>query len=110
MDINNFTEKDILIISPEGRIDSTNSNEFESSTMSMSADMQKIAIDFTNIKYISSAGLRSILVIAKEMNKSNRKFVIFGMNSSIKDVFDMAGFSSVIKTSGTKDDAIAILN
>ncbi len=110
MDILSFIENDILFLIPEGRIDSTNATLFEENVLSVLSKAQKVAIDFSKINYISSAGLRAVLIVAKEINKSSRKLALYGMNSSIKDVFDMAGFSTVIPTTSLKEDVIGILS
>lgn len=106
MELTNFKENEILFLNPVGRIDTTTSGDFQSKSLALIQNETKVALDFSKVNYISSAGLRAILVLAKELNKSNGKFLIFEMNSSIKDIFDMAGFSSIIKIVAGKDDAI----
>jgi anti-anti-sigma factor len=105
MELINFIENNIVFIVPEGRIDTTNSNDFQNLVSTIINEQNKVALDFAKINYISSAGLRAILMLAKQTSQNNGKFVIYSMNDNIKDIFDMAGFSSIIKIVKTKDDA-----
>ena len=106
MEIANLKENGVLLIIPEGRIDTTTASDFQTKAMELSADEVKVALDFSKVNYISSAGLRSVLVLAKEMNKKKGDFKIYAMNDNIKDIFDMAGFSSIINIVKTKEEAI----
>jgi len=65
--------------------------------LELTAGVLKTAIDFSKVNYISSAGLRAVLVIAKDFNAKGGKILIYGMNDSIKDIFDMSGFTTIIK-------------
>jgi anti-anti-sigma factor len=92
---NNFDS--IEVVKVTGRIDSITSGELQIKLMEkLSLGTTRMAIDFAEVNYISSAGLRVILVIAKEIKKSEGELVIYSMLNSIKDVFDMSGFSSII--------------
>jgi anti-anti-sigma factor len=106
MEITNLKENGVLLIIPEGRIDMTTASDFQTKAMELSAGEQKVALDFSKVNYISSAGLRSVLVLAKEMNKKKGDLQIYSMNDSIRDIFDMAGFSSIIKIVKTKEEVI----
>jgi anti-anti-sigma factor len=106
MELANLIENGTCYLFPEGRIDTATSNDFQSSALELTAGVLKTAIDFSKVNYISSAGLRAVLVIAKDFNAKGGKILIYGMNDSIKDIFDMSGFTTIIKIVKTKDDAI----
>lgn len=94
-EISNDNELTIAKIS--GRIDATNSDELQNNIVELIASgATKLVIDFSGVNYISSAGLRSILTATKEIMKKSGKLAIFGMQSNIRDVFDMSGFSSIM--------------
>jgi anti-anti-sigma factor len=97
MDLN-FSKIDNLdIIKITGRIDSITSGDLQNKLVEhLATGAIRLAIDFSEVSYISSAGLRAILVIAKEIKKTDGGLVIYSMQSNIKDVFDMSGFSSII--------------
>jgi anti-anti-sigma factor len=55
-------------------------------------------IDLGELNYISSAGLRSILVIAKELKSKNGKLICAAPKDEVKKIFKISGFSSMIPT------------
>lgn len=80
-----------------GRIDSVTSGDLQNAMMDyISGKINNFAVDFSEVGYISSAGLRTLLLVAKEMQKKNSSFAIFKMQDNIKDVFDLSGFSSIM--------------
>jgi anti-anti-sigma factor len=90
-------EHEINIAKLSGRIDTTNSDEVQNELLGkISSGVTKLAIDFSGVTYISSAGLRAILSSVKEITKKEGKLAIFAMQDSIKDVFDMSGFSAIM--------------
>jgi anti-anti-sigma factor len=110
MEILDFYENDICRIVPVGRIDTVSASEFQNQTIALMADKNKCAIDFSKVNYISSAGLRSILLITKEISKKKGNLVIFAMSESIKEIFVMSGFSSIIKIVNSMEDVISEFN
>jgi anti-anti-sigma factor len=85
-----------VFIQVEGRIDTTNYNEFESAVNEvLKEDVKQIYLDCSGINYISSSGLRIFLTIQKKMMAAGGKLKLFGMQPSIKEIFDISGFSSI---------------
>jgi anti-anti-sigma factor len=103
----NFSKTDnIDLIKISGRIDSITSGDLQTQLIAyLTNGAKRLAIDFSDVNYISSAGLRAILVIAKEIKKTDGGLVIYSMQNSIKDVFDMSGFSSIINIVSDFDTA-----
>ncbi len=56
----------------------------------------EIFIDMTNTKYISSAGMRAILSAQKAINKQSGSIVLGGVSDTIREIFDVTGFSSFL--------------
>lgn len=54
-----------------------------------------LLIDFTNLEYVSSAGFRVLLVAHKKMTAAGGTMTIRGVNPSVREVFDMTGFSDI---------------
>ena len=88
------TNKDILYIAVEGRIDAYNALEVEQKIFSIKNDNPGMhtVIDADKLEFISSAGLRVILKMAKE----EPKLAIINVASSVYEVFDMTGFTDII--------------
>src|SRR5574344_1426805 len=80
----------------QGRLDTTNSEEFEKKMAPMmtgaNPDIELDCMDFT---YISSSGLRLLLTLQKSVLARGGKLVIKNMKPEIKEVFDMTGFSKI---------------
>ncbi len=88
-------ENGILTIYAEGRVDSTNAQEFGNSINEIISKYEdfSLVIDAENLEYISSAGLRVILRVRKD----HPDLKIVGVNSSVYEILDMTGFTDMIK-------------
>lgn len=85
------------LVKLEGRLDTTNSEEFEKKMAPlMVGGNPDIEIDCTDFEYISSSGLRLILTLLKSVNARGGKMVIKNLQPPIKEVFDMTGFSKIM--------------
>ena len=67
----------------------------------------KILINFDNLNYISSAGLRILLATAKKLKPASGDLKICGLNQTVQEVFDISGFSSILSVVATEEDALA---
>ncbi|MCG6189049.1 STAS domain-containing protein [Maribellus maritimus] len=96
MEITSQKTDDGIIIFVKGRIDTTNYNEFENAVNDIfKDDVSQIYLDCSALNYISSSGLRVFLTIQKKMMGTGGKFKLFAMQPSIKEIFDISGFSSI---------------
>ena len=99
----------ILIAALIGRVDSTNADEFQNITEAGINPGDKVLImDFEQVSYISSAGLRVILMAAKKLQKRGGKFVVCSLSDPIKEVFEISGFSKIIPTHASRSEALAV--
>lgn len=87
-----------LTIFLDGRIDSGRAPEVQSQIKEIidNNDFDELLFDFNSVKYISSAGLRIILMTQKRMNGESKKMSVINPNASILSVFQMTGFSEII--------------
>ena len=67
----------------------------------------KILINFNDLNYISSAGLRVLLATAKKLKAASGDLKICGLNQTVQEVFDISGFSSILSVVATEEDALA---
>lgn len=80
-----------------GRLDTTNSEEFEKKMAPLlEGGNPDIEMDCSELEYISSSGLRLFLTLQKSVNARGGKLVILNMQSAIKDIFNMTGFSRIM--------------
>lgn len=80
----------------KGRLDTTTAPDLDAEVNTLIPDAEKIIFDFTDLDYLSSAGLRVILCTQKAMTAKKGTFVIKNVNDTIMDVFDMTGFTSIL--------------
>ena len=96
-----------LVIYVKGRIDAVSAPEFEKKlTDWIQAGEIHLIVDFGGLEYISSAGLRSVLGTAKRLKSKDGNLVVSDLRDTVKEVFDISGFSTIIPISDTVEGAI----
>ncbi|MDI6024974.1 STAS domain-containing protein [Corticibacterium sp. UT-5YL-CI-8] len=97
-----------VVADVQGRLDSTNAAAVEAELFKRLGSGAFI-LDFTRLDYISSAGLRVVLVVAKRLKQSGNKFILAGLQPHIKDVFEISGFLGILDVADNRADALARL-
>jgi anti-sigma B factor antagonist len=107
MEIIEESQSGINIFKLNGRLDSNTSQGFEKKIFQAIDDGSKsMVIDFKDLEYISSAGLRVILKATKALKREEGKMMLCDMQDYVKEVFEIAGFDSFLPIVGTMDDAL----
>ncbi len=107
MESNNETQENISLLRLKGKLDFITSSEFEQKfNIMVNEGVEKFILDFSEVSYMSSAGLRFLLIASK---KTKGKVVLFGVNDAVKQVIEIAGFVSMFKFSRSQDEAVEIL-
>ncbi len=97
----------ISIYKLNGRLDSNTSQGFEKKIFDAISDGSKnMIVDFKDLDYISSAGLRVILKATKALNREDGKIMLCSMQDYVKEVFEIAGFDSFLPIVGSMDEAL----
>lgn len=98
MDILKTEQQGVMILAPDGRLDSNSAPvlEQEISTISHSEDGHHLLLDFSNVEYISSAGLRVVLKTVKERQAASKSFAVSNMQDHVREVFEISGFDSYV--------------
>jgi len=98
------------ILSPSGRLDSHSAPGFEQEVLAaVAGGATRMLIDFSNVQYISSAGLRIVLIAAKKMKAGGGKLALCALSDSIAEVFKISGFSSILDIHPDQASALAAL-
>ena len=92
----NYNEKDLLM-AVEGRIDTITSQELDKEINSEIGNFESLTLDFTDLEYISSAGLRVLIATQKKLKASDIPLVIKNINDSVREIFRMSGFDKILK-------------
>ncbi len=107
MNVSSEKVQDYLVINVEGRLDTTQSDSFEKQVMEiLSDDDKKVILDCEGLNYISSSGLRIFLIMQKKMAAEGGKLRLCNLQPSIKEVFDMSGFSMIFTIHDDRDTAL----
>ncbi len=91
-----INHKDYLEVLLDGRLDTTTSIELDKKIKEIEIKEDLVVLDFTNLEYISSAGLRVLLQLKKSLEKNSKKMEIHNINNVIKEVFNVTGFKNVL--------------
>ncbi len=84
-----------LTVALEGRLDTTTAPQLEAALRTAVNDVTELSFDFSELEYISSAGLRVLLAAQKVMNKQGT-MIIHNANSDLMDIFEVTGFVDVL--------------
>jgi anti-anti-sigma factor len=105
--INVKKECNVLIVSVEGRIDTISAPEFQDRMEVLLDQNEKgIIMDFERLEYVSSAGLRSILIVAKKVKSSGGRFSCCSLQDMVRKVFDISGFTAMLPVYGSREEAL----
>ncbi len=95
MTINKTLNGSALLLTLAGRIDTTTAPQLEEELNASYSGVSDLVFDFTDIEYISSAGLRVLLAAQKVMNKQGSMKLV-NVKEEVKEVFEITGFSDIL--------------
>ena len=108
MQLTENKKQGIVILQVAGRLDSNTSSPFQEKLAQLMGQGEKcFVIDFSNLDYISSAGLRVLLWTVKQLNNADGKLVLSSLKDYIREVFDIAGFIPIFPLFGSKEEALS---
>jgi len=98
---------EIKVVEINGKLDTNTSPTAENEiTGLLSSGTNKLVINFCDLDYISSAGLRFLLATAKKLKKSDGVMKVCGLNETVQEVFDISGFTSILSVFASEDEAL----
>jgi len=107
MDITETKHDQYSVFKLNGRLDSNTAMGFEQKLFDcIENGTQRLILDFEELDYISSAGLRVILKATKSLKGADGKLVLCEMQDYVKEVFEISGFDSFLPIEATLDDAV----
>jgi len=84
-----------LTVTVTGRLDTTTAPGLEAEFKQNINGIEKLVLDFANLEYLSSAGLRVLLAAQKAMNKQG-EMVIRNVNETVNEIFEVTGFIDIL--------------
>lgn len=83
---------DIKVLAVDGRIDASTANQLQDVVMDSAQTSPKLLLDLSKVNYMSSAGLRVMLLLHREIDKNEGRVVLVGLQDRIRDAMEMTGF------------------
>lgn len=100
-----YLRDESAVVAVSGRLDAMTAPEFERGCADYSAG--RLVLDLSDLEYISSAGLRSILTLAKRLKASGGTLALCGLNGLVQEVFTVSGFDNFLPVFADLDLACA---
>lgn len=96
------------IYSIKGRVDSTTAGNMEQALKDVfNVAGSRVVVDFSALDYISSAGLRVVLMLAKRAKQAQGRLVLCGLSPQVREVFEISGFLKILDVVANQAAALA---
>ena len=107
MNVKTQEEKGYWIVTLEGRLDISNSSQFEQDCMKwIEQGQRRFILDLGALEYISSAGLRSILAATKKLKAQNGSLALCSLSGLVEEVVTASGFDNILQVFPDLDQAM----
>ncbi|MBI9079449.1 MAG: STAS domain-containing protein [Pseudodesulfovibrio sp.] len=108
MEFTNTKNGNALVVKVTGRMDAITAPEFDGQCKNwIETGDTKVVVDLSELEYISSAGLRSILAAAKKLKGAKGEMLFAGLSGMVEEVFNVSGFAAMFSIYKTIDEALA---
>jgi anti-anti-sigma factor len=105
MKIEKNMQNNLCVVRVTGRLDATTAPELDQEALGIiEQGNHKIVFDLTHLEYVSSAGLRIFLVVAKKLKVLNGELSLAGLQGNIKEVIEISGFPSILPCYDNMED------
>lgn len=110
MQISEQTRDGALVIQASGRLDSSSAGALEAVLPARIQAHDKVVVNLSDVPYVSSAGLRVLLIGAKAARSGGHRLALVGLSDSVREVFDISGFTSLFTIAPDLESALAALS
>ena len=87
---------DGAVLRLEGRLDTPSAPSAQEAFLKVASEYADITLDFANLSYVSSAGLRALLSLQKQVNRTGGDLTLTNVSAAIMEVFELTGFSAML--------------
>ena len=110
MDISIEKLNDRAVVATSGRLDAAGAPALEAQCKTLIQEgAKRLLLDMAQVEYISSAGLRSLLVLAKAMKASGGTMVLCNLTAAVREVMEISGFDNILSLAADRSAAMALL-
>ncbi len=107
MEIIESKKDQVTILGLVGRLDTTNYNELEKKIFDLiDRKIILILVDCSRLDYVSSSGLRILLMALKKISSSKGRFVLSNLQENIAEIFEISGFTSIFEIYPDREQAL----
>ena len=98
------------IVAARGRLDAAGAPEFETRCKALVQEgSPRLLLDFAQVEYVSSAGLRSLLVLAKTVKAAGGALALCGLVPAVRDVMTISGFDNILPLAADRAAGLELL-
>jgi anti-sigma B factor antagonist len=101
-------QNNVVIVSITGSIDSKTAGEFQKQILEGTADTSKVIMDLSKVDFVSSAGLRILLMVYRQIKSKDGKVILVGVSEEIQDVMSITGFINFFEISESVDNGMKL--
>jgi anti-sigma B factor antagonist len=106
MNVNFLQRGDIHIVEIIGEMNSDTSNKIYETIISHIDPREQVVLDMTKVRYVSSAGIRALLLLYRSLLDGGGKVVLVGLSEELEEVLSITGFLEFFQTQHTVDAAV----
>lgn len=110
MDINIEKNGNVTIIELNGDLNANSTAKIQDQVLSATPPNSKVLLDMTNVKYMSSAGLRFLLLLSRQLGGQVGNIVLTGLREEVEDVMSITGFLDFFVTAENRTEALKTLS
>ena len=103
---------DATVLSPAGRIDHSSAEPFREALLARlsAAGKDPVVVDLTGVEYIASAGLRALMIAAKQVKTQGATMFLAGLQPVVREVFEISRFTLVFTIFASLREALAAVS
>ncbi len=107
MEITETKQQNVTVVALSGRLDAATAPSLEATLTALAqARESRALVDCRELEYISSAGLRVLLAAAKQFKKIDSSIALCTLSPTVRQVFEISGFTSIFSLYATRDEAL----
>ena len=107
MELREVNVGNVTVVAVSGRVDSTTAPDLARGLeKAAAAPAAKLVLDLSATEYVSSAGLRVLLRVAKSIETTGGRFVLHGLNERVREILDISGFLTILTVCTGREEAL----
>ncbi|RUS45910.1 STAS domain-containing protein [Cohnella sp. AR92] len=111
MEITIEGQGDVRTVRIGGRLDGTTMRQLEEQFLQLAdGGFNRFVFDLSQLDYISSAGLRVMLLAVKKTKAAGGKLALFGLNDNVNEIFRISGFTTIFSLFRSEEEALAFVS